>query len=186
MELRDKLRRTAAFAAAALAGLLAPLALAGPASAAFPGQDSGVIAFSSLRAPHPADQEVYRLTVGGPPATRLTFNDGSDASPSFSPDGRMLLFNSTRTTHPMLSQVYSMSEAGADQVRLTFSDFQDGAGTFFPGGRRFVFSGVRPEHPANVELYAVNVDGTGLLRLPRPTGSTPRRPSRLTAAGSSS
>jgi TolB protein len=63
--------------------------------------------------------DVYVINVDGSGAQRLTMGNGSNESPSWSPDGRFLVFSSTRMGVP---QLYRMYDDGSGQQQLTFLD----------------------------------------------------------------
>jgi Tol biopolymer transport system component len=85
-------------AAAVLAlGLLVLVGGAGPARAAFPG-NNGKIAFQSDR---DGPLEIYTVGASGGETTRITFPPGGNAEAAYSPDGFRIVFNRGNDIHVM-------------------------------------------------------------------------------------
>lgn len=74
---------------------------------------------------------------GSAPPRRLTFNEGADGSPVFSPDGRRLAFVSKRGDAP--PQIYILPLSGGEAERVT--DLPVGADDpkWFPDGKSIAF-----------------------------------------------
>ena len=68
--------------------------------------------------------EIYRITLEGLEVTRLTDHPGSDAFPTWSPDGRRLAFVSDRDGN---DNIYIMNADGSGVVRLTRNTSDDWA-----------------------------------------------------------
>lgn len=108
--------------------------------------------------------DIYTISVGGGPETRLTDTPGLDDGPEYSPDGRHIWFNSTRSG---LMQVWRMDVDGGNPTHIV----QDEANCWFPhvspDGRRVVYvaygkDDVAPgDHPPDrqVELRMVSAEG---------------------------
>jgi Tol biopolymer transport system component len=135
--------------------LLAVLALAAPAHAAFPGAN-GKIAFYGEAGSGTA--EIYVVNPDGTGETALTSNHttGVNMLPAWSPDGRRIAF-----THH--GDIYVMNADGSG-VSLIFDAQFDNASlpAWSPEGQRIAFTG-RPSGPADV--FVINADGTGLRQL---------------------
>jgi Tol biopolymer transport system component len=137
------------------------LTAAAPAQATFPGAN-GRIAFSSDRS---GDFEIYTMNADGSDLERLTKEDGADAAPRWSPDGRRIVFHHTRDG---ASQIYVMNADGSAQTRLT-----DSVAAFDPSwssdGGRIAFSAYAGQ--TRTEIWVMNADGSDLHRItdtPRP------------------
>src|SRR5215212_9836220 len=131
--------------------------IAGPAEAAFPGQN-GKIVFASNRTTlitNPTgDNEIYTMNPDGSGLKQLTFNKSKDFNPSFSPNGRRIVFDGDRDGK---HEIYSMKADGSDQKRLTTNNAYDGDPVYSPEGSKIAFVSDRD---GDLEIYTMNVDGT--------------------------
>lgn len=127
-----------------------PLAFAPPADASVISRTDSQIAFSSNR---DGDWELYVMNADGSGQTRLTFDEGLDDSPSWSPDGRRIAFTSRRDGN---SEIYVMDADGSSQRRLTFQDGSDWHPRWSPLGDQIAFTSARD---GTTEVYTVNPDG---------------------------
>lgn len=76
-------------------------------------------------------------TDGSAAPRRLTFNEGSDGGPSFSPDGRFILFSSKRGDGP--SQLYRLPVDGGEAEKLTDLPVAPEDPKWLPDGSKIVF-----------------------------------------------
>ena len=129
---------------------------AAPAPTTTPASASGRIAFASRR---DGDFEIYVMNADGSGVTRLTDNDASDGTPSWSPDGRRIAFHSDRDGN---TEIYVMNADGSGVTRLTENDASDGAPSWSPDGQRIAF---HSDRDGNWEIYVMNADGSGVTRL---------------------
>jgi dipeptidyl aminopeptidase/acylaminoacyl peptidase len=74
---------------------------------------------------------------GGGPPKRLTYNDGADESPAFSPDGKRLAFVSKRGDGP--AQLYLLPLAGGEAERVTSLPVAIADPKWFPDGKALAF-----------------------------------------------
>jgi serine/threonine-protein kinase len=109
---------------------------------------------------HLGNHEIYVMNPDGTDQRRLTYNDGMDNQPAWSPDGRRIAFSRVGGGGV---DIFIMNADGSEQTRLTN---QTAAGpmahgaTWSPDGKRIAFqSFVRPD------IYVIAVDGTGLTNL---------------------
>ncbi len=128
---------------------------------------SGRIVFISNR---DGDFEIYVMDADGGNQTRLTYSEGMDAEPAWSPDGRLIAFYSERDGN---AEIYLMNADGSDQRRLVRHPKGDFSPAWSPDGRYIAFDSNRE---GALDLYATNLDGTELLRItadPEETDSYP-------------
>ena len=154
---------------------------AGPAEAAFPGEN-GLIVFTSSRVTttNPTgDSEIFAMNPDGTNPTRLTKNAAWDGVPAVSPDGKRTSFVTTRHGGFDQEELYVMDARDADgngngdnPLRLTNDTSPDFAPAFSPDGKKLVFGTDRDLGTGKEELYTMDVadsdgDGNGddLLRL---------------------
>jgi len=78
-----------------------------------PTLEQSKIAFSSKR---DGNSEIYVMNADGSEQTNLTNNPNSDASPSWSPDGKKIAFESARDGG---FEIYIMNADGSGQTILT-------------------------------------------------------------------
>lgn len=86
---------------------------------------------------------LWRVDADGTNLSRLTFTQGADTHPRFSPDGKTIGFLSTRSGDP---QLHLLPLGGGEAERKT--DFPGGVGSFFfsPDGKRVAL--VAEVHPS--------------------------------------
>lgn len=77
---------------------------------------------------------------------QITFGEGSESNPRFSPDGRRIAFIATRGTH---AQVHVLSLDGGEATPLFIHDGEVDEFEWFPDGSRVVFVGKDPEPEAS-------------------------------------
>ena len=128
------------------------------------GFDSKIVFVSDRDGPDPVgslgNPEIYVMNPDGTDQQRLTYHDGQDNRPSWSPDGRRIAFSRVGGSEV---DIFLMNADGTELTRLT-NQTAAGPGarsaTWSPDGRRIAFqSFVRPD------IYVINVDGTGLVNL---------------------
>ena len=132
----------------------------------------GLIAFSHTAT---GDHEIYTVAEDGSDLRRITFNTGTDHSPSWSPDGKKLAFISHRGPGV---EIYSMNRDGSGIRQLTnLEDKTIGIAdlAWSPDGRKIAFSAI-PNGPDFWEVYVMNASGSGVTRLTNALGDD-RHPS---------
>ena len=143
--------------AACLAALAA--AGAGPAQAAFPGEN-GRLAFTAFEGER---QDIFTIQPDGNDTRNLTNDRNTDIDASYSSDGSEITFASLRSGQ---SEIYTVAVNGTGLRRLTTSGNNVGP-AFSRDGSRIVFTSFRD---GDAEIYVMNADGTGQTRLTNAPG----------------
>ena len=103
-----------------------------------------------------ADSDIFVMRGNGKGLKRLTGAWGIDASPSWSPKGRLMAFVSQRHVNP---QIFMMRSSGADQKRLTFFGDYNQEPRWCPSGGGILFTG-RDEF-LKYDLFLLHLDRKG-------------------------
>ena len=100
------------------------------------------------------NSEIYTMNSDGRHQTRLTFNEGMDIWPTWSPNGQQIAFHSYRhgETNP---DIYVMDADGSNLRNLTRHPAYDGHPHWHPDGKRIAF--MRGEDIGR--LYTIDLDG---------------------------
>jgi TolB protein len=147
--------------------VLAALAFAAPAHAAFPGKN-GKLGFSTFV--NGGSYEVFSMNPDGTGAVNLSQNPISDLEPSWSADGSRLLF-----TRGFFSdyEVWSMNADGTDQRDLSNDPHADINPAWSPDGA-IVFSSDRDissDFTSNFDIWLMNSDGSDQRQLTSNSGA---------------
>jgi TolB protein len=108
------------------------------------------------------NEEIYVMSADGSNQTRLTAEPGSDASPKWSPDGR-ILFTSDRDGR---REIYVMDGDGSNVTRLTTIGVRQAA--WSADGKKVIFvrnSRERIEGSFPLEIYVADADGSNVKML---------------------
>jgi TolB protein len=141
-------------------GLIASIAFAGPAQAAFPGAP-GPIAYSHFTISE--FEDTGGLLAHGPrkrdASIELTDNP-TDSSPSYSPNGRLIAFSGNHDPGlvPQGSHIYLMKRDGSGVTQLTSGSFYDSNPSFSPNGKSVVFDRGGLQGQAT-QIFSVSIDG---------------------------
>jgi Tol biopolymer transport system component len=120
--------------------------------------------------PKPGSKAAVEIEVIAPDGTQrqaLTAQSGSNAFPSFSPDGKRFVFSSTRDGPKNL---YVMNADGTGVRRLTEGKWTDTHANWSPTGEWIAFAGKRD--PEGFAIWLIRPDGTGLKKLIGPNGTS--------------
>ena len=111
--------------------------------------------------------DIYTIDVDGCDENRLTFGEGRNDGPDYSPDGRWIYFNSSRSG---LMQIWRVPAAGGTAERVV----ETGHGDWFPHpsptGDKVIFLSYEPEvfdHPRDqpVRIRMMDPDGRNVETL---------------------
>src|SRR5215208_185747 len=105
------------------------------------------------------NSEIYVMNTDGTNQKRLTNSLGSDAHPSFSPDGTKITFISDCEGG---LEIFVMNSDGTNAVRLTDPPFSKFNPSFSPDGTRIMFSAIDGH---DSEIWLMNTDVTNLMNL---------------------
>jgi Tol biopolymer transport system component len=105
--------------------------------------------------------DIYTIGIEGGEETRLTFGEGRNDGPDYSPDGQWIYFNSSRSGQ---MQIWRVPSAGGPAERITDSIYGDWFPHPSPNGDKIVFvsyDGDVFDHPRDlhVRVRLMDVDG---------------------------
>lgn len=107
--------------------------------------------------------DLFRASIEGGAAMRLTYHDGEEVHPRFSPDGRWIAFTAQYDGN---SDVYVMNTEGGSITRLTYHPGADVVVGWHPVDGRILFRSDRRAFSRYDQLYLIARDGTDLEELP--------------------
>ncbi|MEM9010356.1 MAG: Tol-Pal system beta propeller repeat protein TolB [Pseudomonadota bacterium] len=99
--------------------------------------------------------DIYRVSLGGGGATRLTSSPAIDTAPSFSPDGSQIVFESDRGG---TQQLYVMPASGGGGTRISFGDGRYATPVWSPRGDLIAFT---KQAGGRFFIGVMNPDGSG-------------------------
>ncbi len=105
------------------------------------------------------DQEIYLLSGKGKILKQLTYNEGIDVSPTFSPDGKQMAFVSRRAGTP---QIYIQSIETGDVRRLTFVGNYNTQPAWSPKGDKIAYSSM---NNGGLDIFLMGINGEGPVQL---------------------
>ena len=146
-----------------LAALVLPatpgvLAAAPKALAAQPDIHGDVIAFVHA-------EDIWTVPAAGGVAKRITFHEGEERYPKFSPDGKRIAFTAEYDGN---TDVYVMNTEGGGIARVTYHPGRDEVVGWHPSNGKILFRSGRDAWSRFTRLYLVAPDGSGLEALPLP------------------
>ena len=120
--------------------------------------DGSRIAFSSA---WEGNREIYTMNSDGSVSIRLTYDPGSDISPSWSPDSTQITFASNRNG---FYDIYVMNSDGSNLLRLTDLSEVCKRPLWSPDGNKVAFSTSGTTFN-DAEIYIMNPDGSDQINL---------------------
>ena len=122
----------------------------------------GKIVFYSKR---DGNTEIYTMNSNGSNQTRLTFNNVSDSSPTWSPNGQQIAFHRERNGN---WEVYVMEGDGSNQRNLTRHQAYDGFPSWSPDGNQIAFNSTRNGgENQDVNIFVMDADGSNVQQVTR-------------------
>lgn len=112
--------------------------------------------------------DIYVMPAPGPDGQgakpeqerRLTFAEGNDLSPMYSPDGRRIAFESNRDGN---TEIYVMNADGSNQRNVSnFPGAADHGPVWSPDGRQIMFYSNRT---GNWDIFVMSADGQNVINL---------------------
>jgi Tol biopolymer transport system component len=105
--------------------------------------------------------DIYTIAIDGSDETRLTFGEGRNDGPDYSPDGQWIYFNSSRSGR---MQIWRVPAGGGTAERITDSPYGDWFPHPSPAGDKIVFvsyDGDVFDHPRDLEVQVRLMDPDG-------------------------
>ena len=122
----------------------------------------GKIVFYSKR---DGNTEIYTMNSDGSNQTRLTFNEMSDSSPVWSPNGRQIAFHSKRDGN---LEIYVMDADGRNQRNLTRHPASDGYPYWSPDGNLIAFCSTQNGGKnQDLNIFVIDADGSNVKQITR-------------------
>ncbi len=122
----------------------------------------GKIVFYSHR---DGNTEIYTMNSDGSNQTRLTFNEMSDSSPVWSPNGQQIAFHSKRDGN---LEIYVMDADGSKQHNLTQHPASDGVPSWSPDGSQIAFRSTQNGGKnKDLNIFVMDVDGSNVEQITR-------------------
>jgi len=123
--------------------------------------------------------DIYLADLNGKILKQFTTEEGYDAEPTVSPDGKKIVFTSTRSGD---LELYTMDIDGSNIKQVTNELGYDGGAFFSPDSKQLLFRASRPKTPEEIksykellkenvvqptamELYVCDVDGSNMKQV---------------------
>lgn len=112
--------------------------------------------------------DLWSVPRAGGSATRLTSSAGTEAAPSFSPDGKSIAFTGEYDGN---TDVFIMPAGGGVPKRLTYQPTPDQVLGWTPDGKSVLFASPLLSNTDLPRLFTVAIEGSLPVPLPLPSGS---------------
>lgn len=146
--------------------------MAPSAEAGFPGSN-GRIAFARVG----RSSDIYSVRPDGTGLRRLTRHPARDASPAWSPDGKLIAYRCRGADRAdRRGDICIMNRDGSDVRQITSGAAVDGSPSWSPDGGRLAFERyvegdpLNDDSDLNFEIFTIAKDGTNLTRLTQSPG----------------
>ena len=110
-------------------------------------------------------EDIWTVPASGGVAKRITFHEGEERYPKFSPDGKRIAFTADYDGN---TDVYVMNTEGGDITRVTYHPGKDEVVGWHPTNGKILFRSGRDAYSRFTRLYLIAPDGSGLEALPLP------------------
>ncbi len=110
-------------------------------------------------------EDIWTVPAAGGVAKRITFHEGEERYPKFSPDGKRIAFTAEYDGN---TDVYVMNTEGGDITRVTYHPGRDEVVGWHPVSGKILFRSGRDAYSRFTRLYLIAPDGSGLEALPLP------------------
>ena len=108
--------------------------------------------------------DIWKVSLKGGDATRITSFQGQESSPKISPDGKWIAFTGEYNGN---NDVYLVSSSGGEVKRLTYHPTNDQAVGWSPDSKRVLFNTGRNNAPRGWQrLYTISINGGNPKLLP--------------------
>jgi tricorn protease len=107
-------------------------------------------------------EDIWSVPAAGGIAQRLTFHDGEERFPKFSPDGSLIAFTGYYDGNP---DVYVMNPYGGEITRITYHPGYDEVVGWHPVKNKIIYKAANGDYPGFSKLFLVSPDGTGIEEL---------------------
>ncbi len=107
-------------------------------------------------------EDIWKASIHGGAAIRLTLHDGEERFPKFSPDGMLIAFTGEYDGN---ADVYVMNADGGKITRVTYHPEYDEVVGWHPQKNKIIFRSTRESFEYFDRLFLISPDGTGLETL---------------------
>lgn len=104
-------------------------------------------------------EDIWKVSAEGGIAQKITFHDGSERFPRFSPDGKLIAFTGEYDGN---SDVYVMDPNGGNITRVTYHPDNDEVIGWHPSKNKIMFTSGRVSTSRYTKLFLISPDGSGL------------------------